>query len=268
MQKLFVFAGLAGSLAGLAPGVARANDRHFAYAYESATLPAGSAELEAQTTLRAGREHYYSELDHRLELEFALTDRLQSSLYINFAGLTEADAANVRSSSFEYDGISSEWKLRLLDASADPVGLALYEEASLAPSSYELETKLIIDKRVGDFLFAGNLIYAHGWDVQADHTDTDEELGLEVSGGYFITDALMVGLELRNQTLMPGGTLESSAFFAGPTLAYSMQGWFATVTVFPQLGAIKGNSVAGNSDIRDLDGHEMIDVRAVLGFHL
>src|SRR5262245_16740137 len=44
---------------------ARANERHFAFTYESPTLPAGAVELEPWTTWRVGRDRYYSRFDHR-----------------------------------------------------------------------------------------------------------------------------------------------------------------------------------------------------------
>src|SRR5690349_5873934 len=60
---------------------AHANERHFTYTYESATLPAGAVELEPWTTVRAWKDDYYLRFDHRLEFELGLTDNLLAAFY-------------------------------------------------------------------------------------------------------------------------------------------------------------------------------------------
>src|SRR5262245_34530149 len=60
------------------------NERHFTYTYESAVLPAQAKEIEVWTTPRLGRDDYYARFDQRLEFEVGLTDRLQTSLYLNW----------------------------------------------------------------------------------------------------------------------------------------------------------------------------------------
>ena len=47
-------------------------DRLFTYTYQSGVLNSGQREIEVWNTLRAGRENYYSRLDHRTEFEFGL----------------------------------------------------------------------------------------------------------------------------------------------------------------------------------------------------
>src|SRR4051812_29485798 len=87
---------------------ASANERHFAFTYESGTLPAGSAEIEPQVTWRVGRDHYYSAFDQRFEFEYGLTDRLLTAFYVNFGATTQWTAMNPRETSFDYQGISTE----------------------------------------------------------------------------------------------------------------------------------------------------------------
>src|SRR3954462_8025614 len=96
------------------PRAASANERHFTYTYESAVLPQGARELEVWTTPRLGRDQYFARFDHRLEFEVGLTGRLQTSLYLNFSGQTAETAPGVRTSGMSYEGVSSEWKYKLL----------------------------------------------------------------------------------------------------------------------------------------------------------
>ena len=107
---------------------AEATDRPFTYTYGSDVLFPGLFELEPWTTVRAGRDNFFVELDHRLEFEFGLTRRLQTAIYLNFSALSFDDAVgNQRASEF-LTGISWEWKYKLLDSLADPIGVGLYFE--------------------------------------------------------------------------------------------------------------------------------------------
>src|SRR5207249_1946531 len=73
-------------LLGLAalPHSASANERHFSYTYETGVLPPGGKEIELSTTLRQGRENFYSGLDHRMEFEVGVADNLMTSFYLNW----------------------------------------------------------------------------------------------------------------------------------------------------------------------------------------
>src|SRR5262245_2737073 len=93
----------------LAAGAAEANERHFTYVYESATLPTGAKEIEIWTTPRVGREDYYRRFDQRAEFEVGLTDRLQTALYLNFEAVSQ-ETGDVMESEFAFGGVSSEWK--------------------------------------------------------------------------------------------------------------------------------------------------------------
>lgn len=68
-------------------GVAAGSERRFAYTYESAVLGPEQIELEPWTTARIGRGDFYRRFDERLEFEIGLTERLQTSLYLNFTVL-------------------------------------------------------------------------------------------------------------------------------------------------------------------------------------
>ena len=66
----------------LSPG----QDRHFAWTYESTTLPRGGFDIEPWFTFSSGKNHYYNSYESRLEFEYGLMDRLQTAFYINSSG--------------------------------------------------------------------------------------------------------------------------------------------------------------------------------------
>jgi hypothetical protein len=251
-------------LAGLfLPRAAAANERHMTYTYESAVLPQGARELEVWTTARVGRHAYYAAFDHRLEFEVGLTNRLQTSFYLNFTGLT-AETGGVKSSALEFGGVSSEWKYKFTDPVADPVGFAGYAELSASPSFYEVEGKLIFDKMLGRTLLAANLVGA--WEKETNYAG-ELELELDLAAVYFVTQHLSLGLELRNHNeLEEAEEWEHSALYAGPVVAYATQGWWVALSVMPQLPALK--TADGEVGSRVLDAGEKWNARLLFSFHL
>jgi len=253
----------------------RANERHFTYTYESAVLNPGNLEIEPWSTWRYGHERYFSRWDQRLEFEYGIVENLQTSLYWNFEAVAEdvevidpTGAVTVeRQSELAFASISSEWKYRLSDLVADPIGSALYLEGSLGPLEAEIEAKIILDKRIGPWLLAANLVGEHEWAFES-AGDTVREIAFELvlGGGYFVTDWFVAGLEARNVNELEGGTdFESSVIYAGPVLGVARENWWTALTVMPQLVALKG---AGDGRVRDVEHQEKLQVRLLLGFHL
>jgi hypothetical protein len=249
-------------LLAAASTTAAASERHFTYTYESAVLHPGGREFEPWSTFRLGRDGFYARLDTRLEAELGVSDRLQTSLYLNFSSLNQ-DTPLGRASSTTLEGLSSEWKLKLSDPVADRAGLALYGELSGGPGEAEVEGKLILDKRVGRWLGALNLTAEHGWEFEQQGGTANESV-FEVSAAacYFVRPGLTAGLELRSHTVPPPGDEPTrSALFLGPSVSYSRQGWWIAASALPQLRALAGAS----SGHRDLVEHEKVELRLIFG---
>lgn len=246
---------------------AQANERHFTYTYESLVLNPGDVELEPWTTFRLGRRDFYSRMDNRLELELGVVDGLQTAWYFNWSSVTQDDSgARVSSSAFET--VSNEWKLKLSDPTADALGSALYLEGSAGPSEAEVEAKVILDKRAGDFLVALNLVGEHEWEFGED--ETEREMGAEVDLGlaWLATERFSIGLEVRNvNEIKPEDGWEHSALFAGPTAGYATEKWWAAVTILPQVLKLKGEDEDEGSHLV-LSGRERVEARVLLGLHL
>jgi hypothetical protein len=247
----------------LVSGHAAGSERHFTYTYESAVLAPGELEIEPWTTLRAGRDDYYQRYDLRLEFELGVVEALQTALYWNFtsvaADVDDGAGNTVRETVTEFAGVSNEWKLRLSDAIADPIGSALYLEGTAAPAEAEIEAKVIVDKRFGDFLVAFNAVAEYEWEFEAPG-ETEKKLVLApvLGAGYFVTPQFVAGIELRAHADFAGGTdYEHTAIFAGPALAYAGGGWWTAFTLLPQIPADP-----------ELESHERLEARLLLGFHV
>jgi len=270
MKNIYLLTVLSIVILAIYPNSNLANRRHFTYTYESAVLPKGSHELEIWNTVRLNRKDFYRGLDTRSEFEFGLGGNLQTSLYLNLT--SEMDASGNTDQTF---GFSNEWKYKLLDATADALGLALYGEGSYTNEEIELEGKIILDKQIDNLLFAFNAVGEHSFvsgvgSGSIVQTQTEDIIEFDGGATYFITENFTAGIEAHEQSKRPpglegGGTY--SAFFAGPSLSYAGPNWWSAISVMPQIaGSSKSESGVVSTDKLELIQHEKLEARVVLAF--
>ena len=258
---------------------AKAQDRQFVRTYQSTVLPKGAMDLEAWSTFRTGREYFFNRIDNRLEFEMGLNDKLQTAFYINsshsafgahldtLGGIKDTSISGIFHES-EFS-ISSEWKWKLLDPSANNFGLALYAEIGLAPSEIEIENKIIIDKKTDKNVFALNLVneYAIKYEVAKGETKsvTEDEPEIDLAYMHMFKPTLGLGLELRNSNEIENGNWNFSAMFGGPTLFYAGEKYFVILNALPQLANLHKTDDAPNNLV--LNAREKLEVRLLVGFH-
>jgi len=252
--------------------VSVASERRFTYTYESGVIARGQVELEPWTTFRTGKEDYYRAFDQRVEFEVGLTSRLQTSFYLNLSAATALADSTLQTES-GFDGISNEWKLKLRDPVADPFGLALYFEWSASTRDVELETRVIADKRAGNWLYAFNATVEPEWEFitqDGANVDANSELKYEfnLAGTYFVKPSTSVRIAVRNHNLhISSEDYQHSVLFAGPVVSYASEAWWATLTVMPQVAKLKGSEIdAGHSLVTS--ELEKLEVRMIFGVDL
>lgn len=247
------------------PAAASAAERHFTYTYESSVLAPGEREVEIWTTYRRGRAGgLYSALDNRLEYEVGLTERLQTAFYINTSSETVQVSATETETEAEFKGVSSEWKYKVSDPVADAVGFAAYGEIGLGSEEAEIELKAIFDKRIGNTLLAANLVYEAEFEFEAQETEVEHVGEIDLAAARFLAPNFAVGIEARNHNEYYEGELEHSAVFVGPAAFLSGQAMWATLTVQPQVAALKGET---DDKGLVLDEHERFEARLLVGIH-
>ena len=262
---------LAGILAcGFCVASASATERLFTYTYEPETLPQGAWEYEQQVTLRAGRNQFVGQEDYnkwelRHEIEYGVTDNYSMSLYVNESVENFRDPVAAKGhSDFRFDGISIENRYTLWNPADHKVGLTLYVEPRYSGVQAELEDKIILGQRFGDWKWAFNLTHATEWDHHFQSTEG------EVEASFGITRKLgehwYAGVEARDHNELPDYNLwENTAFYLGPVVTYQRERWWATLTVMPQVvGANFAQNADGNHAL-DLEGHERWNARLIFG---
>ena len=247
---------------------AGADERKFTYSYQAKTLPKGGLEFEQWATLRTGKEDGdFMRIDFREEIEYGITDRLTTAFYLNLEYLNVDGVTGLEDETeFELEGVSSEWKYRLTDATS-PVGLLLYGEVGLGEHEQELETKFVASADAGKWTFAYNLILEMEREEEEEpsgETEWEKESEIAHSFGvsYGIGAGVNIGLEGLARQLMEGtfSETESHAYFVGPNVHVATKGWWATLTFLKQVD-IKENS---GLELEDLEKYE---VRLIFGIH-
>ena len=247
----------------------QAQDRVFTYTYQSGVLNKGQKEIEVWSTLANGRTDYYKGLDHSLEFEIGLGHKLQTAFYLNYgysSGLTSEDGTKSLVSSTDYS-FSNEWKIKLTDPMANRLGSALYLEYSIAPTATAVEGKLILDKQMGKFTSAFNLVGeyeverdfisqgANIVDIKTDQFTFEMNYGLS----YRIKKDLNIGFEAFNKNQMLGSTAARSILLAGPSLSYHSSAFWINLTCMPQIANLQGGGL-------ELADNERLQTRLIFSY--
>jgi hypothetical protein len=247
-------------LTGIADSMneATADERLFTYSYEPKVLPKGAIEFEQWATMRNGHESsLFTRWDIRTEFEAGLTDRLTTALYMNWTNKWEPDKGTDVTN---FSGVSSEWKYKVWDPTADPIGVLLYGEFSVDRREWEGEAKLVLGRNIGPFVLAANAVFENEWKTKVDpadpsESDTETEQVFETTAGASRRFGdVALGMEARSHTKYEDGE-SHHAFFVGPVLHASSERWWASATVLVQ-----------TTD--DLEEHERTETRLILGIHL
>ncbi len=225
----------------------RADEHLFGYARGSETLPAGHADLYQFTTLRAGKDAgTYRGWDFETEFEYGFTNKFQASLtLINHYFKTRAVPELDDGSNFRIGGLEASAKYRFKSPFIDGYGLALRPEigfiryddvGGLLEHELLLGATLIYQHNFLDdtVVFDANAGFDFTWGKQPAE-QYDHELLLEGLAGlsYRFAPGWFAGIEGRIHGEFPNfdlSTHEHTVIFAGPSLHYARQRWWATLS--------------------------------------
>jgi hypothetical protein len=243
--------------------VTQAQDRIFTYTYQSTVLFKGQRELESWNTVRTGRDNYYVRYDNRTEYEVGLGSNLQTAFYLNLTTMTKtiSEGGNNSLATENEIGFSNEWKLKLLDPVADPIGLALYGEVGISSNEFELEGKIIIDKKIGKFTIATNGVYEQEYapDYMGNELEWEKEGKLEgdLAFAYSVSPRFHITQENVMKSVIVGNEITNSALYSGIGFSHVQEKFWVNFTVLPQVTSFKG---ATNTNL-NLNEYEKIQFR-------
>ena len=250
---------------------ASATERFFTYTYEPETMPQGAMEYEQWIGLAAGRnktvgQDNYNRWEIREEFEYGVTDNYSLSLYLNQSSESYRDPLTAQNhSNFHFDGVSIENRWMVINPADHAVGLALYLEPRYAGDEAELEEKIILGQRFGDWKWALNLTHATEWSDNFHATEGEVEVSFGIT--RHLSKHWSLGLEARDHNELPEyEKWENTAFYLGPVVTYQQEKWWATLTVMPQIFGVNFVENVDNDHSFELEGHERVNARLIVGF--
>ena len=271
---------LTGTILFMFANTSFAQDRMFAYTYQTNVLSKGDFDLEFQNTLRTGKVGAYSpyvfgqHLDQRLELEVGLGKNVQTSFYFNSELFHYADTSSANLNQELKVSFSNEWKWKLSDPVANRIGSALYAEFEFGGNNIELEGKLILDKRINNDLFAFNLVgkYEIEKEISRENNITKAQwkhnspVELYFAYMHFLKRQTGLGFELKNNNdITKEDGWMNSVLFGGPAFFGSVGKFFTNISVLPQLANFHRTAAApGNLDRNDF---ETVEFRVLAGYN-
>ncbi|HEU4579689.1 MAG TPA: hypothetical protein VFS67_15630 [Polyangiaceae bacterium] len=137
-------------------GAAGANPRPLPFSYQHEQIAKGAAELEQYvdlTPVRAqdaatGELRWYGLSQFATEFEYGLSDRLELGLYVTYAPAASSGFSNVVSPP-DGNGMKQRLRFKLAETGEWPIDVSLYGETVENEREFELEAKVILQRRFG-----------------------------------------------------------------------------------------------------------------------
>lgn len=226
---------------------AHADEQFFGFARGAETLPHGHGELYQFVTLRTGKDdgRYYGS-DYETEVEYGFTDQFQASVslvnhYFHNRDVPELPNRN----NYRLGGLESALKYRLLSPFKDPLGLALRIEVGyllndevdgLKQHERYVKPEIDLQKDFLDDTLITVLSFGAEWAWGKQPAEQyPKEVSFESAGGvtYRFAPNWYTGLEAHFRAEYPQFDLnnfEHRVLYAGPSIHYAQQNWWATLT--------------------------------------
>jgi hypothetical protein len=200
---------------------ASANPRPLPFTYNYETLPEGGAEVEQYVDLvpveavstTSGTNVWYTATQFQTELEYGVTDHLELAIY-GALEPTPGDAYASTPDLTEGTGLKERLRLRVADENVLPVDIALYGEVVEYETEFELEAKIILQKRIGNLRIAANLWAEREWYYSVNQRDwvVNPTLGAT----YQVTPLVNLGVDSWLRAEFPSTAPHPRPFSVGP----------------------------------------------------
>jgi hypothetical protein len=202
---------------------AAATPRPLPFTYTADTLAAGETEIEQYVDLTPVKAispsetgaagQWYTATQFQTEFEHGITDRLELGLYVAFQPDGPAGWSNTAVLT-EGTGFKERLRWRLSDAGEWPVDVALYGELVEYETEFEIEAKVILERRIGDLRIVANAWVEREWYYALPQQDwvVNPTIGLT----YQVTPAFHAGVEYWMRVEFPNPAPNPRPFSVGP----------------------------------------------------
>jgi hypothetical protein len=244
------------ALVGFA-GVASADPRPFTFTTDAYPIGKGDWEFEQWITYRHHKDEDagYNRVDFREEFEFGVADNVDLAFYLpNWTYEDSKDQDNLR-----FDSVGAELVVYFTNPVEDPIGLGLYNEINVGEDEIEFETKLIVQKDIGNWIFAYNLVAETALEGTFDDDEENEVEG-ELKNTFGVAYALDKGIFVGGEAIIENSFEDWSEYgdthvYAGPVVSFQNLGNF-WVTVTPTFLLTQGDDDEADVQLRVIAGYQ------------
>lgn len=238
------------------PRTVDADPRPFAFTYDTYPVGKGQGEVEQWVTwnTRKEGERGYDSIQFREEIEFGLADNIDLHVYIPTWTYEDSSAR----SGTRFDRVDAALLVYLSNPVTDPIGVGIYSEIGAGEAGLLFEQKLLLQKDIGKWVFAYNLVaetevegvFAKGGEKEIEG-EIENVLGISyggVRGWYF-------GAEVIAESAFESWShYEGTTVYAGPAISFQgSERFWVTVTPTYQL---TDREDAGDFQVRMIAGIE------------
>jgi hypothetical protein len=151
---------------------ASATPRPLPYTYNYETLGEGELEVEQFVDLTPVRvalpnntapPYFVVASQFQTEFEYGITNRLELGVYLTFAPNPPGATLEANPILTEGNGVKERLRLRLFDEGVLPIDLGLYGELTENDHEFEIEAKILLQRRFGNLRIAANIVGEHEW---------------------------------------------------------------------------------------------------------
>jgi hypothetical protein len=199
MQRRWCAYLLAGVAFAARPAGATPRPLPFTYNYE--TLGEGELEVEQYVDLdpllvysQPGHPVWVPASQFQTEFEYGITNHLELGLYVTLAPSPPGSGFNQPTPRLtEGNGAKERLRYRLLEEGVLPVDLDFYAELTENETEFEIEAKVILQKRFGNLRIAANVVGEHEWVFAS----TEQDWAFTPSAGatYQVTPVFQPGVD-------------------------------------------------------------------------
>jgi hypothetical protein len=251
---------------------ANATPRALPFTYTADTLGEGETEIEnyvdltpvVATSTTTGKNVWYTATQFQTEFEHGITDSLELGLYVAFQPDPGSAYTNTATLT-EGTGFKERLRYRLADMGKWPIDVALYGELVEYETEFEIEAKIILERRFGNLRLAANA-WAE-YEIYYANSQKDWELNPTIGATYQITPAIHAGVEYWMRVELPDPAPATRPFsvgphqFVGPALMVNLGHLWWTTGVYARVDDV-------NHTAEPLDDYGPMWVRTVVGIEL
>jgi hypothetical protein len=247
---------------------ASANPRPLPFTYPHEQLVTGATELEQFvdfTTAKAtddtsGKDAQYGMFQFQTEFEHGITDRLELGLYVMYAPSAPRGFRDTPEP-IEGNGMKQRLRYKLADTGVWPIDVAVYGELVENEREFELEGKLILQRRLGIARIMANVTAEQEFYYNGEH---DFVFNPSAGVTFEATPAIQPGIEWWMRAEFPEDAEREGSpdtqHYVGPALLLQMGPLWWTNGVYLRVSHWDDNDAAPHA------GFGKLWIRSVIGY--